>query len=58
MCYKINTSCIKAIKSIYNAHKGSKATYMREMNELFAAELEVSQLETADIFGRGKHTTE
>ena len=27
--YEINTSCIKAIKSIYNARKGSKATRMR-----------------------------
>ena len=36
--FGINTSCIKAIKSMYNARRGPNASRIREMNEYLEAE--------------------
>ena len=40
-CFRINTSRIKAIKSVYNARIGSKTSRMRGMNEYLEAKKEV-----------------
>ena len=45
--YVINISCIKIIKSTYNAFKGSKTTYIRGTNKFLQAELEAGQTEAS-----------
>ena len=39
--YEMNTSYIKAIKSAYNAHRGSKTVHKKGMNKYLEAEKEV-----------------
>ena len=56
--YRMNTSCIKAIKSTYNAYKGSKTTRKKEMNEYLEAEKEADTYEVAQESERGVETTE
>ena len=46
--FRINTSYIKAIKSVYDARKGPKASLMRGMNEYLKAEKEASIYEAAE----------
>ena len=41
--YGMNTSCIKATKSTYNACKGSKTIHKKRMSEYLEAEKEVIQ---------------
>ena len=50
--YAINNSCIKGIKPLYYAHKDSKNTHLKGMNEFFEAKSE------AYVPERGDETTE
>ena len=56
--FGINTLCIKAIKSAYNARKGSKASRMRGMNGYLEVKKEASTYEVAQESERGAETTE
>ena len=38
--YEMNASCIKAIKSTYSAHRGSKIAHKKGMNKYLEAEKE------------------
>ena len=53
--FGINTSCIKAIKSMYNARRGPNASRIREMNEYLEAEKEVGKYKVAQ---ESEHDTE
>ena len=50
----MNSICIKQIKALYHAKKGSKNTRLKGMNEFLEAELEAGRAEAADISERGK----
>jgi len=56
--YNRNNTCIKKIKALYQAKKGSKNTRLKRMNEFLEAELEVGQAKTADISGYGEEIAE
>ena len=45
--FGINTSCIKAIKSMYNARRGPNASRIQEMNEYLEAKKEAGRYEVA-----------
>jgi len=45
--YKMNVSCIKAIKSTYSAYRGSKTVRKKGMNEFLEAEKEACACEVA-----------
>jgi len=55
--FGINTSCIKAIKFMYNAIKGPITSQMRGMNEYLEAEKEAGRYEAAQESKRGAETT-
>jgi len=44
----MNVSCIKAIKSTYSAHRGSKTARKKRMNEYLEAEKEAGACEAAE----------
>ena len=39
--YNINNTCVKRIKSMFKAKKGSKNTHLKEMDEFLQAELKI-----------------
>jgi len=47
--YEMNASCIKAIKSTYNAYRGSKSIREKGMNEFLEAEKEACAYEAAGL---------
>ena len=54
--FRINTFCIKAIKSVYNAQRGPIASQVRGMNEYLEAEKEGGKYEAAQESERGVET--
>jgi len=45
--YNINNTCIKGIKAMFQAKKGSKKTYLKGMDEFLQVELEGNPTEAA-----------
>ena len=45
--YNINNNCIKQIKAMFQAKKGSKNTHLKGMDEFLQAELEADPTEAA-----------
>ena len=55
--FGINTLCINAIKSMYNARRGPNASWIREVNEYLEAEKEAGRYEVAQELEHGIETT-